>query len=246
MAFAQRIKEASSSKKSRIVVGLDIKSKDPRQLEQKAESILDFVREEVCAVKINFHLLIPLGIPELSKIVRKAHKYSLQVIADVKLNDISSTNLAATEILWDIGFDAVISNPFVGFAEGLGPCIEEAHKRGRGIILLTYMSHKGAVEGYDLDVLYEGKVLKMYDLFIQRAISWAADGLIVGATNPHMISHVRENAKNIPIFSPGLFSQGGDPKETVEAGADYLIIARGIIEAVDPLVKAREIRLATW
>jgi len=246
MAFAQRIKAASYSKKSRIVIGLDLKSKDTNQLMQKAENILDAVSKEVCAVKINFHLLLPLGVDELSEIVGKAHKYRLQVIADMKLNDISATNLTATEILWDIGFDAVISNPFVGFDEGLGPCIEEAHKRGKGIILLAYMSHKGAVEGYGLDVLLEGKVQKMYDLFIQRSISWGADGLIVGATNPQMISYVRKNAKNIPIFSPGLIAQGGDPKETVKAGADYLIVARGIIEAVDPLTKAKQIRIATW
>ncbi|MGD0329448.1 MAG: orotidine 5'-phosphate decarboxylase [Nitrososphaeria archaeon] len=246
MAFAQRIREASVSKKSRVVVGLDLTSEDFSQLAQKAEHIIDLVQGEICAVKINFHLIIPLGISELSRIVTEAHKHGLQAIADIKLNDISSTNLAATEILWKVGFDAVISNPFVGFVEGLGPCLDEAHKRGKGMILLIYMSHRGAVENYELDVLYEGQVQKMYDLFVQRAISWAVDGLVVGATKPEIIAHVKEEARGIPIFSPGLIAQGGDPKEAVKAGADYLIVARGIIAAADPLLKAREIRAATW
>jgi len=246
MAFAQRIREASFSKQSRIVVGLDLTSEDSRQLAQKAEHIIDLVQGEICAVKINFHLIIPLGISELSRIVMKAHKHGLQVIADIKLNDVSSTNLAATEILWKAGFDAVISNPFVGFVEGLGPCLEEAHKRGKGVILLIYMSHRGAVESYDLDVLYGGQVQKMYDIFIQRAVSWAVDGLVVGATKLEIIAHVKEEARGIPIFSPGLIMQGGDPKEAVKAGADYLIVARGIIAAADPLLKAKEIRAATW
>ena len=246
MAFAQRIREASVSKQSRIVVGLDLTSEDYSQLAQKAEHIIDLVQGEICAVKINFHLIIPLGISELSRIAMEAHKHGLQVIADIKLNDVSSTNLAATEILWKAGFDAVISNPFVGFVEGLGPCLEEAHKRGKGMILLIYMSHRGAVESYDLDVLYGGQVQKMYDIFIQRAVSWAVDGLVVGATKPEIIAHVKEEARGIPIFSPGLIAQGGDPKEAVKAGADYLIVARGIIAAADPLLKAKEIRAATW
>jgi orotidine-5'-phosphate decarboxylase len=238
--------EISLNKESRIVVGLDFQSQSPQQLFKKAKKIISLVHEEVCAIKINFHLLLPLGISEINKIVVGAHKFNLQVIADMKLNDISSTNLVTTKILWDAGFDAVISNPFVGFEDGLGPCIEEAHKRGKGIILLTYMSHKGAVEGYGLDVFYEGKLQKMYDLFIQRAINWSVDGLVVGATSPQIISHVRSKAKSIPIFSPGLITQGGDPKEAVKAGADYLIVARGIIEAVDPLIEARKIRTTTW
>jgi orotidine-5'-phosphate decarboxylase len=246
MAFAQRMREASLNKRSRIVLGLDLKSEDHANLAQEAEHVVELVQGEVCAVKINLHLIIPLGAPELSQIVKKAHGYGLQAIADIKLNDVSSTNLAATEILWNIGFDAVISNPFVGYVEGLEPVLVEAHKRGRGVILLIYMSHKGAVEGYELDVLYKGKPQKMYDLFVEKAVSWAADGLVVGATKPQIIAHVKGKARNIPIFSPGNIAQGGDPKEAVKAGADYLIIARGILEAADSFLRAREIRAATW
>ena len=245
--FKKRIRDISLHKKSRIVVGLDVKLKNPYELTSKVEDILDQVQDEVCAIKVNFHLLFPLrSIEDLSKIIDKAHDYSLQAIADVKLNDVSSTNLAATEILWDAGFDAVIANPFTGYSEGLGPVIDDAHRKDKGVILLIYMSHKGAIDGYGLDVLYEGKVRKMYDIFVERAVNWGADGLVVGATNPEMITHIKSEAKGIPILSPGVIAQGGSPKEAVLAGADYLIVARAIIEAEKPKEKAREIREITW
>ncbi|MGQ9780994.1 MAG: orotidine 5'-phosphate decarboxylase [Nitrososphaeria archaeon] len=246
MAFAQRMRVVSTSKKSRVVVGLDLRLKDPKALKERAKQVIVGVHDKVCAVKVNFHLLLPLGIGELTEVVNEAHCRDLPVIADIKLNDISSTNLVATEILWDIGFDAVICNPFVGFEEGLGPSIEFAHRRGKGVILLAYMSHRGAVEGYGLDVVYGGELCKIYDVFVRRAVNWKADGLIVGATNPQLISHVRENCGGIPIFSPGLITQGGDPREAVKAGADYLIVARAIAEAVDPSTRAKEIQVSTW
>ncbi|MCX8188150.1 MAG: orotidine 5'-phosphate decarboxylase [Nitrososphaeria archaeon] len=246
MAFPERIKKASIEKGSRIVLGLDLKPDQPENLLTKALEILDKVKDDVCGIKVNLHLIIPLGFRELKAIVDRAHNFGLISIADLKLNDISSTNIVATSILWDIGFDAVICNPFVGFEEALGPCIESAHLLGKGVLTLTYMSHRGAVEGYGLDILIEGKTLKMYDLFIERAIRWNVDGLIVGATNPSIIKYVKDKVKTIPIFSPGVFVQGGDPKEAVRAGSDYLIIARAIIESNDIKKSAKEIKNITW
>jgi len=246
MVFSERIRKASLEKRSRIVLGLDLKPDLPENLLSKVLKILDEVYDEVCGIKVNLHLIIPLGFSELKEIVDKAHTYSLQAIADLKLNDISATNVVATKILWDIGFDAVICNPFVGFEEGLGPCIKEAHSRDRGIITLTYMSHKGAVEGYGLDVLKGDRLVKMYDLFIERAVEWNVDGLIVGATNPSIIKYVKERVKDIPIFSPGVFVQGGDPRDAVRAGSDYLIVARAIIESNNVKAAAREIKNMTW
>ncbi len=46
----------------------------------------------LCAIKLNFHLLLPLGSKQISKINKSAHSYGLQTIADIKLNDIQNTN----------------------------------------------------------------------------------------------------------------------------------------------------------
>jgi orotidine-5'-phosphate decarboxylase len=44
-------------------------------------------------------------------------------------------------------------------------------------------------------------------------------GLVVGATYPGELSHVREVASAIPILVPGIGAQGGDPQSAVKAGA---------------------------
>src|SRR3989304_4603520 len=123
------------------------------------------------------------------------------------LNIIKETGsgLAAGKALWKAGFDAVISNPIVGFEEALGPVIEQAHSAGKGVIFLVYMSHKGAEEGYNLIVLDKARnQVKIHNLFLERALEWGADGIVVGATKPQTISEVAARVKGkIPIFSPG-------------------------------------------
>ncbi len=68
----------------------------------------------LCGIKLNFHLLLPLSGKEILKINKLAHRYGLQTIADIKLNDIGNTNRVTTENLWNLGFDAVIANPIMG------------------------------------------------------------------------------------------------------------------------------------
>jgi orotidine-5'-phosphate decarboxylase len=41
------------------------------------------------------------------------------------------------------------------------------------------------------------------------------------------------------IFSPGVGAQGGDPKQAIAAGSDYLIIGRSIYAEGNPSVAAK-------
>jgi orotidine-5'-phosphate decarboxylase len=54
-------------------------------------------------------------------------------------------------------------------------------------------------------------------------------------------SFKNKNKNKIPIYSPGLITQGGDIKSAVECGADYLIIGRAIINSLDPLIELKNI-----
>jgi orotidine-5'-phosphate decarboxylase len=215
------------------------------------ESALDLVEQigcELAAVKINYHLLLPLALTDLRRVVDAAHRKGLQTIADLKLNDISSTNLTVVKLLYEAGFDAFIANPIVGYRDALQPTIEEAHTRGMGVIFLTYMSHKGASEGYGLKItLRSGLVKPLYRLFAERALKWGADGIIVGATRPSIIKEVAALTKNtLPIFSPGVGVQGGSALEALNAGADYLIVGRSIIDSSDRIAEARRLREWSW
>ncbi|MFQ6135544.1 MAG: orotidine 5'-phosphate decarboxylase [Nitrososphaerales archaeon] len=246
--FLKRIRKRAKDQSSRIVLALDYTDEDPERLEAKSREIIEEVGESLAAVKMNYHLLLPLSLDSVKRIVETAHRRGLQAIADMKLNDISSTNLTAGSYLWKAGFDAVIANPIVGFEEGLAPLIEQAHSDGRGVILLVYMSHKGAEDGYGLTVLHEsGRRFSLHEVFLERAVKWRTDGVVVGATKPGIISSTAELlGGSLPIFCPGVGVQGGSHMEAVRAGADFLIIGRTILYADDPAATTERIRRDVW
>lgn len=234
-SFRKNIAESSESHKSKIVLNLDFVL-DSSLLLSKALTFLDRTSKYVCAFKINRHLSLPLGLDKLKIIVQEAHDKGVPIIMDCKINDIGSTNTIIANKYFDVGFDAVIANPFVGWDEGLAPVFQSAKKRRKGVILLIYMSHKGASEGYGQQVIGEdGKIKPQYIVFAEKALKWNADGAIVGATYPEKIEEIRTVLKGkIPIYSPGIGIQGGKITEALSAGADYLLIGRSIIQSESP------------
>ncbi len=236
---------------SKVVLALDLQGLEPNALLRKALATLRRTGGSLAAVKLNHHLLLPLDLfGRTKKIVDEAHELGLQVIADLKLNDIASTNIVASSYLWEAGFDAVIANPFVGLEEGLGPVISSAHEHDRGVILLVYMSHAGAKEGYGLTVLSDLSPkagIAMHDLFLQRALAWNCDGVVVGATKPEIVKRVSEHVKGrLLVFSPGIGTQGGSSGKALKSGSDFIIVGRSILEAEDASRVAEDIRRATW
>ena len=221
----------ASAKKSgsRVVLALDMTGPRDTRL-ARAEKVLDGTKDKVAAVKVNHQLLLPFGLEGIARIVAKCRDGGLPLIADLKMNDIESTNLDIADSLLAYGFDAVIANPFVGKEEGLGGVIERMHSKGGGVILLVYMSHSGAREGYSLRVA--GKPL--YRTFAARARDWRADGVVVSAKSPERILETRKIVgRNCLIFSPGVGAQGG-AKRGAAPGADFVIVGRSIIEASNP------------
>jgi orotidine-5'-phosphate decarboxylase len=241
--------ETARKKESNIVLALDFpyeKSENRQTLYKKAEKIIDTVHPYVCAVKFNHHLTLPLGIFNgVQKLLEKAHEKELPTIMDCKVNDIGSTNHVIAEYYYEAGFDALIANPFVGWEEGLKPIFEVAKKQGKGVILLTYMSHKGTSEGYGQTVVdtESGKKTLQYMVFAKKALKWDADGVVVGATYPEKIKEVHTIlGGKIPIYSPGVGVQGGEIESAIKAGATYLIVGRAITLSENPAETAERIR----
>ena len=185
----------------------------------------------ICGIKLNFHLLLPLGKRQIMRINDTAHKYGLQCIADIKLNDISNTNQIAANHLWDMNFDAVIANPIMG-PESLKKLVKTAHRNKRGVITLCHMSAPEARVSYDMTVRTTKQHL--YELFLEWAVTSNVDGIIVGATFPDIIRYCAKNSK-VDIFTPGVGVQGGDATVAVTSGARYLISGRSILNATNPI-----------
>jgi len=244
--------ESSAQKtKSNIILALDFPyTENLKQLLPRSLKILESASAHICAVKMNRQLVLPLGLFDgVQKIVSRAHDLGLPTIMDAKINDIGNTNRAIAEYYYKVGFDAVIASPFVGWEEGLQPIFDVANQMSRGVIVLVYMSHKGAVEGYGQMVQDSTtkRLVPQYRIFAEKALKWNADGAVVGATYPDKIREVHALLKaKVPIYSPGVGAQGGEIKAAVKAGTHYLIVGRTIVEAKDAEKKAEQIRYIAW
>jgi orotidine-5'-phosphate decarboxylase len=215
---------------SRLVLALDTNGPYSTRLD-RASSILAQVGDRIAGVKVNWHLLLPFGAIGLGRLAEQCGELGIPLIADMKLNDIASTNVEAAETLFANGFEAVIANPFVGYREGMKDLIARSHELGKGVILLVYMSHAGAREGYGLKVGGE----PLYARFAREARRWGADGVVVSGKAPAVIRSARRLVgEEIVILSPGIGFQGGDAAKARRAGADYLIVGRAIVDAADP------------
>ena len=213
-----------------------------KNLEAKTIENIKQLHPFLCGIKLNFHLLLPLGSKEILKINKTAHKYGLQTIADIKLNDIGNTNQVTTENLWNLGFDAVIANPIMGL-DSLKNLVKSAHKHDKGVITLCHMSAPEAKLSYDMEVKM-GKKQQLYQLFLNWALTAKVDGIVVGATFPKIIRYCAKKAgKNLNIFSPGVGTQGGSANEVISAGTDYLIVGRTILNAKNPASVAKKLQL---
>ena len=242
------MEETAKKKESSIVLALDFPFHNIEKREgllTQAQDVLEIVHPFVCAVKINHHLVLPLGTFDgVQKLVTRIHEEQLLAIMDCKANDIGATNQIMAEYYYAAGFDALIANPFVGWEEGLKPIFDTAHRLQRGVILLTYMSHKGASEGYGQTICdaKTGEKTVQYVSFAKKALKWGADGAVVGATQPEKIMEVHKIlGKNVPIYSPGVGAQGGAVETAAKAGARYFIVGRHITLAQNPGDAARKL-----
>ncbi len=251
--YKRKLAASSFVRKSKLIIGLDLTADmvgkneadmkaEKERLEKEALRIISLTAEHAVAFKINRHLILPVGLFDgIPRIINAIHDAGITAIADIKLNDIGNTNKTIAKYYFDAGFDALIVNPLVGMEGGLDSVFEMALNRKRGIITLCYMSHPGAREGYGLYVSPDAKKKPepFYHYFARIARKWDTDGVIVGATYPEIITEVREVlGTDIPIMSPGVGAQGGDARAAIDAGADFVIVVRSIIEATDPAAEA--------
>lgn len=241
MSFKLRMQQTAKSKNTRIILALDFPfeaASNRNVILTKAQQVLKAVSPYVCAVKINHHLTLPLGtFNGVSQLVKQIQGQGMLAIMDAKVNDIGNTNQIIAQYYFDAGFDAIIANPFVGWEEGLKPLFDVSRSQNRGVILLAYMSHKGAAEGYGQTIVDKetGEQTPQYVSFAKKALMWNADGVVVGATVPKKIVEIKQIlGDKVAIYSPGVGAQGGAAESAVKAGASYLIVGREIINSDNP------------
>lgn len=243
LTFKTRIKKISTTN-GNVILANDYDN-SIKNLESQTIQNIKKLHQYLCAIKLNFHLLLPLGSKQISKINDTAHKFGLQTIADIKLNDIGNTNKVTAQNLWDLGFDALIANPIMGL-DSLKNLVNFSHKNGKGIITLCHMSAPEAKLSYDMEIKIKKKQ-QLYQLFLEWALKSKVDGIVVGATFPKIISYCNKLAGNkLNIYSPGVGTQGGNAKEVISAGTKFLIVGRTILNAKNPIDIAKNLQIQSF
>lgn len=194
-------------------------------------AIIDATHDLVCAYKPNsafYEALDDAGIRALTRTVEyiKQTYSDIPVILDAKRADIGNTNRGYVEAAFEgICADAITVHPYLG-KEALMPFLE---RKDKGIIVLVKTSNPGSDEFQNL--LVGDKREPLYQTIARNvAHTWNMHGncaIVVGATYPAELKHVRIIVGDMPILIPGIGAQGGDIEATVKAAKDSR--GRGII-----------------
>ncbi|WP_406661086.1 orotidine-5'-phosphate decarboxylase [Methanolobus sp. ZRKC3] len=207
-------------KNTRLILALDVLDSD------EAIKISEDVAEYVDAIKIGYPIVLACGLDIISKLSKLA-----PIIADFKIADIPNTNRLICEQVFDAGADAVIVQGFTGH-DSLEICVNLAQERNKDIFVVTEMSHPGALD-FMQDVGED--IAKM-------AADNKAFGIVAPATRPERVTEIRKIiGDEVTIISPGVGAQGGSASDVIKAGADWVIVGRGIYQSENPRDAAKAI-----
>jgi orotidine-5'-phosphate decarboxylase len=228
MTFSQRLRDAQRSANSLLCIGLDTDlEKIPKHLFAYGEpmyefnrALIDATRDLVCAYKLNLAFYEAAGEQGWLALHRTlAHiPDHLITIGDGKRGDIgNSAEMYAQSLLDDDGFAACTVSPYMG-EDSVRPFLK---KSNRGVFVLALTSNSGA---RDFQYL-RSKGAPLFEHVVRKVKRWNTKkncGLVVGATRPRQLRHIRRLVPTMPLLIPGVGTQGGDLKNTVRFGCDRL------------------------
>lgn len=229
MTFAEMLEARWRAADTLLCVGLDPDpARFPEHLRSADDPIFEFCRAIVdatadlaCAFKPQIAYFASASAEEdlqrLIAYIRQAHP-TLPVILDAKRGDMAATaQHYAREVFERYNAHAVTLSPYLGF-DSIEPYLSYSD---RGAFLLCRTSNAG---GDDLQMLkVDGQPL--YERVARLAAGWNKGGnlggqlgLVVGATYPNELAHVRKIVGRMPLLVPGIGAQGGDVQASVKAG----------------------------
>jgi orotidine-5'-phosphate decarboxylase len=219
--------------RERLIVALDLPSV------QAAESMVSRLGEQVVFYKIGYQLAFAGGLAFAAGLIAAGK----QVFLDLKLHDIGNTVEKGVASVAQLGatFLTVHAYPQTMQAAVAG-------KRGSALrilavtVLTSYDDADLAAAGYDMSVP------ELAAARAQQARDIGVDGLVCSAEEAANLRGIA--GPGMVLVTPGIRPAGsasGDqkrimtPARAIEAGADYLVVGRPIVEAADPKKAAEAI-----
>jgi len=218
--------------RDRLIVALDLSSVEA------AEAMVARLGDSVGFYKIGYQLAYAGGLPLVRKLADKGKK----VFIDLKLHDIGNTVARGVESIAKSGATFLTVHAY--------PQTMKAAVEARGanlkILAVTVLTSYD-----DADLEAAGYRLGVADLVAQRARQAEAlgiDGLVSSAEEAANLRKIV--GRQVSLVTPGIRPAGSDsgdqkrvmtPARAIEAGADYLVVARPVVEAADPRAVAEAI-----
>ena len=215
--------------KERLILALDVSS-----LEEGQKLILE-LKDYVSVYKIGSRLFATAG-PASVKMVKDA---GAKVFLDLKLHDIPNTVKGASEAIARLNVDMYDVHCLGGremmkaAKEASGNVSGQTSALVFGVTILTHLNNDIIQEELGISRSVEEEVLHLAQLAVESGL----DGVIC---SPREITAVRKVCGSKLIIAPGIRPQWAKlydqrrtltPKQAIDAGADYIVVGRPIIEA---------------
>lgn len=222
-------------RRPQLIVAVDVPT--TQQLRATVESL----PQAVTHYKVGLELFTAAG-PATIGTLRDAGKH---VFLDLKLHDIPRTVARAVSSAAAHGV-AMLTVHAGGGTDMLRAAAEAAEAHDLVLLAVTTLT---SLNQEDLITLGVTRPLSEHTIELGRlAVDAGIEGLVC---SPHEVSHFRETIGNQPILVvPGIRPAGaalGDQKRVatpamaVQAGADFLVVGRPILEAEDPAAAAEAV-----
>jgi orotidine-5'-phosphate decarboxylase len=216
--------------RERLIVALDVPSV------AAAEAMVTRLGDSVWFYKIGYQLAFAGGLPFAAGLIAAGK----QVFLDLKLHDIGNTVAKGVESVAQLGATFLTVH---AYPQTMKAAVEG--KRGSRLrilavtVLTSYDDADLAAAGYEMDVkeLAAARAAQARDTGI--------DGLVCSAEEAAALRDIA--GPGMVLVTPGIRPAGsatGDqkrimtPTRAIEAGADYLVLGRPVVEARDPKAAA--------
>ncbi|MDD1521706.1 MULTISPECIES: orotidine-5'-phosphate decarboxylase [Bradyrhizobium] len=224
---------AEIAPKDRLIVGLDLPSVDA------AEAMVARLGDSVTFYKIGYRLAYAGGLPLVAKLADSGKK----VFLDLKLHDIGNTVMQGVQSITRLGATFLTVH---AYPQTMKAAVEGCAGSGLKILAVTVLTSYN-----DDDLHAAGYRLHVSELVEARAAQAQALGVAGIVCAPEEVGNLRKVVGHqTSLVTPGIRPAGtaaGDqkrimtPGRAIAAGADYLVVARPVIEAVDPRATAEAI-----
>jgi len=220
--------------RDRLIVGLDLPDV------AAAEAMIARLGDSVSFYKIGYQLAYAGGLP----LVRKLADTGKKVFIDLKLHDIGNTVARGVESIARLGATFLTVH---AYPQTMKAAVEASAGTDLRILAVTVLTSYD-----DADLKAAGYRLGVSDLVearAQQAQVLGVDGLVCSPEEAASLHKIVGH--QMVLVTPGIRPAGsatGDqkrvmtPGRAIAAGADYLVVARPVIEAADPRAAADAIQ----